>query len=303
MTFGPRFVSRLMAATLLPLAASSAHAAGIGQPEPWQINLQGAVTPIAEQIHSFNTFINIIIAVIVLLVLALLLICIVRFSEKANPVPSKTTHNTLIEVVWTIAPVAILIVIAAPSFKLLYAQYDMPKADLTLKVTGVQWFWKVEYQTAAAPAEGAAPPPVAEGESAPLEPDFEFEARLLPKDQVGDQPWLLAVDNVAVVPVGKVVRVQVTAADVIHAFAVPSFGVKVDAVPGRLNETWFRADREGIYYGQCSELCGKDHAFMPIAFRVVSEAEYQAWLTGAREQFASNPAPRNMVADAAVAGN
>lgn len=303
MTFGPRFVSRLLAAILLPLATSPAFA-GTGQPSPWQINLQGAATPIAEQIHNFNFFINIIIAAIVLFVLALLVICIVRFSEKANPVPSKTTHNTLIEVIWTIAPVAILIVIAAPSFKLLYAQYDMPKADLTIKVTGLQWFWKVEYQTAQAPADGAAAatPAAAEGE-APLQPDFEFEARLLPKDQAGDQPYLLAVDNVAVIPVGKVVRVQVTAGDVIHSFAVPSFGVKVDAVPGRLNETWFRADREGMYYGQCSELCGKDHAFMPIAFRVVSESEYEAWLTGARQQFASNPAPRNMVAEAAVAGN
>jgi cytochrome c oxidase subunit II len=259
--------------------------------------------------------------------------------------------------------VLILVIIAIPSFRLLYAQYDMPKADVTLKITGVQWFWKVEYQTAQAPAgapaaaapadaaapvapaeqapnpnqapanaaspaptapaagapapEASAPPaaappaaaeaaatppvpgtPIAEGD-APLTADFEMEVRLKPKDQVGEEPWLLAVDNQIVVPVGKVVRVQVTAADVLHAFAVPSFGVKVDAVPGRLNETWFRADREGVYYGQCSELCGREHAYMPLAFRVVSEADYQTWLTQARAQYAEIEIP-NAVADASA---
>ncbi len=322
MTLRSRFAARFFTASILALFASPAFA-GAGQPSDWQINFQDAVTPIMEQIHSFNIFINIIITVIVLFVLALLAICTVRFSEKNNPVPSRTTHNTMIEVVWTIAPVLILVIIALPSFKLLYAQYDMPKADVTLKVTGVQWYWKIEYQTAAAPAGTAAPAPGSEATAGPAPapgaapapeaaasvtqaaagaPDFEMEVRLKPKGELaaGD-PWLLAVDNVAVVPVGKVVRVQVTAADVIHAFAVPSFGVKVDAVPGRLNETWFRADREGIYYGQCSELCGRDHAFMPIAFRVVSESDYQAWLTQARQQFAMNPVPRSMVADASAA--
>ncbi len=298
MTVGSRFACRLLAATAFVLSAAPALAS-MGQPSPWQINLQDAATPIMEQIHSFNTFINIIIGVVTLLVLVLLGICVLRFNEKRNPVPSKTTHHTMLEVVWSVVPVLVLVMIAIPSFRLLYAQYDFPKADLTIKVTGLQWFWKIEYQTAEAPADPAAAAATNAQAAAP-QPDFEFDARLLPKDQVGDEPYLLAVDNVAVVPVGKVVRVQVTGGDVIHAFAVPSFGVKIDAVPGRLNETWFRADREGMYYGQCSELCGKDHAFMPIAFRVVSEPEYQAWLVKAREQFAMNPVPR-AVADASAA--
>jgi len=370
MTLGSRFAARFLAATCAAFIASPALAS-MGQPSEWQINLQDAVTPIAEQIHNFNFFINIIITVITLFVLALLAICAIRFNEKSNPVPSRTTHNTLLEVVWSVVPVVILVIIAIPSFRLLYAQYDMPKADLTLKVTGVQWIWKVEYQTAEAPAGDAAAPaplgsdasaapapatgtppapeasapaaatppaaaevpstpatpgapaaeapapasaapaaeapapgaaPAATAEApAPGSPDFEMEVRLVQKDQLKEgQPWLLAVDNEIVVPVGKVVRVQVTAADVLHAFAVPSFGVKVDAVPGRLNETWFRADREGVYYGQCSELCGREHAYMPLAFRVVSQADYDAWIVQARQQFAMNPAPR-AVADATSA--
>jgi cytochrome c oxidase subunit 2 len=353
MMLGSRFASRLIAVSLFAFAASPALAS-MGQPSDWQINLQDAVTPIMEQIHSFNFFINIIITVITLFVLALLAICVIRFNEKSNPVPSRTTHNTLLEVVWSVVPVLILVIIAIPSFRLLYAQYDMPKADLTLKITGFQWYWKAEYQTAAAPAgeapaapaaagapaapgaaapaapaapaaapaaavpetpapsapvtpapEGAAapeasPPAAAEAVDAPLSPDFELEIRLKQQADLGpDEPWLLAVDNQIVVPVGKVVRVQVTAYDVLHAFAVPSFGVKVDAVPGRLNETWFRADREGVYYGQCSELCGRDHAFMPLAFRVVNQAEYDAWAAKTR-QSAMNEMPRT-VADAAVA--
>jgi cytochrome c oxidase subunit II len=329
MTLGSRFACRLSAVSALAFAASPALAS-MGQPSEWQINLQDAVTPIAEQIHWFNNFINVIIFVITLFVLALLAICVLRFNEKSNPVPSRTTHNVLLEVLWSVVPVLILVVIAIPSFRLLYAQYDMPKADLTLKITGFQWYWKAEYQTAAAPAgEAAAAPAVADSPApapaaagapapeasappeatppattgaadAPLTPDFELEIRIKQKaDLAADEPWLLAVDNDIVVPVGKVVRVQVTAFDVIHAFAVPSFGVKVDAVPGRLNETWFRADREGIYYGQCSELCGKDHAFMPLAFRVVSQAEYDAFVAKAR-QSAMNEQPRT-VADASVA--
>jgi cytochrome c oxidase subunit II len=318
MTLGSRFACRLFAVSAIAFAASPAFAS-MGQPSEWQINLQDAVTPIAEQIHHFNIFINVIIGVITLFVLVLLAICVLRFNEKSNPVPSRTTHNVLLEVVWSVVPVLILVVIAIPSFRLLYAQYDMPKADLTMKITGFQWYWKAEYQTAAAPA-GEAPaapaaagapapeataapeatPPAATGAAeAPLTPDFEVEVRIkAEKDLAPGEPYLLAVDNELVVPVGKVVRVQVTAYDVIHAFAVPSFGVKVDAVPGRLNETWFRADREGIYYGQCSELCGKDHAFMPLAFRVVSQAEYDAWVAKTR-QSAMNEQPRT-VADASV---
>lgn len=351
MMLGSRLACRLSAVSAIAFATSPALAS-MGQPSEWQINLQDAATPIMEQIHSFNTFINVIIFVITLFVLVLLAICVVRFNEKSNPVPSRTTHNVMLEVLWSVVPVLILVVIAIPSFRLLYAQYDMPKADLTLKITGLQWYWKAEYQTAAAPAgeapavpaaagapapaagapapagapaapaaaipdtpapsapvtaapEASAPPeatpPAATGAAeAPLSPDFELEIRLKQQKDLGpNDPWLLAVDNEIVVPVGKVVRVQVTAFDVIHAFAVPSFGVKVDAVPGRLNETWFRADREGVYYGQCSELCGRDHAFMPLAFRVVSQAEYDAWAAKTR-QSAMNEQPRT-VADATAA--
>jgi cytochrome c oxidase subunit 2 len=196
----------------------------------------------------------------------LLVIVIFRFNARANPVPSKTTHNTLIEVVWTIVPVMILTAIAVPSFKLLFLQQTLPQADVTIKATGKQWFWSYAYPDA----------------------KIEFDSIMLQdKDRKPDQPRLLAVDNEVVVPVNKVVRVQVIGADVIHAFAVPSFGIKIDAVPGRLNETWFKATREGVYYGQCSELCGKDHAFMPIAVRVVGEKEYEAWLEQAKKKFAS----------------
>ncbi|BCJ91651.1 cytochrome c oxidase subunit 2 [Terrihabitans soli] len=308
MMLGSRFACRLLAVSALAVLASPALAS-MGQPSEWQINLQDAVTPIAEQIHWFHNFINVIIFAVTLFVLVLLAICVLRFNEKSNPVPSRTTHNVLLEVVWSVVPVLILVVIAIPSFRLLYAQYDFPKADLTMKITGFQWYWKAEYQTAAAPAADAAAAPAAApapaaphgaaGEAAPLSPDFEVEVRIKAEKDLGpDEPNLLAVDNQLLVPVGKVVRVQVTAYDVIHAFAVPSFGVKVDAVPGRLNETWFRADREGVYYGQCSELCGKDHAFMPLAFRVVSQAEYDAWAAKTR-QSAMNEQPRT-VADASV---
>ena len=176
--------------------------------------------------------------------LALLVIVVVKFNAKANPVPSRTTHNTLIEVAWTLIPVLILVAIAVPSFRLLFLQLDIPKADLTIKATGKQWYWSYSY-----PDNGK----------------FEFNS-LLVQDK---KPRLLGVDNEMVVPVNKVVRIQTTGADVIHAFAVPAFGIKIDSIPGRLNETWFKATKTGMFYGQCSELCGKDHAFMPIAVRVV----------------------------------
>ena len=192
-----------------------------------------------------------------------------KFNAKANPTPSRTTHNTLIEVAWTVIPVVILVVIAIPSFRLLFEQLNIPPADLTIKATGKQWYWTYSY------------------------PDdkIEFNSIMLTEaerqKQSPAQPRLLGVDNAIVVPVNKIVRVQTTGADVIHAFAVPSFGIKIDAIPGRLNETWFKATREGVYYGQCSELCGKDHAFMPIAVRVVSEQAYAAWLDGSEEEVAA----------------
>tara|TARA_R110002124_G_scaffold48028_5_gene142242 strand:- start:17260 stop:18141 length:882 start_codon:yes stop_codon:yes gene_type:complete len=238
-------------------------AASVAQPKPWQVTFQEAASPVMEQINSFNTFTLWIVVPIVVLVLALLIICAVRFNSNANPTPSKTTHNTIIEIVWTVVPVLILVVLAVPSFRLLYNQLEIPEAEMTIKATGYQWYWGYEY---------------------PDNNDIAFDSYMLQDDERGpNDPRLLAVDNEIVVPVGKVIRVQVTAADVLHSFAMPSMGLKMDAVPGRLNETWFKAEREGIYYGQCSELCGVLHAFMPIAIRVVSDDQFQQWATMAAD--------------------
>ena len=254
----------LAAATLFPMAAM----AGMGQPSPWQIGFQQSATPIMETITWFHDFLLYIITAITLFVLALLLIVIFKFNSRANPVPSKTTHNTLIEVAWTVLPVIILVVIAVPSFRLLFAQLTIPPADITIKATGKQWFWTYDY-----PDNG-----------------FSFDSLMVQeKDLKPGQPRLLTVDNEVVVPVNKVVRVQVIGADVIHAFAVPSFGIKIDAVPGRLNETWFKSTVEGVFHGQCSELCGKDHAYMPITVRVVNDRDYATWLDQAKQKFAANP--------------
>ena len=246
------------------IAVTNAAFAGTGQPTPWEMTLQGSASPVMDNIIWFHNFLFWLITAITVFVLALLIIVAVKFNAKANPVPSKTTHNTLIEVIWTIAPVLILASIVVPSFRLLFQELDIPKADLTIKATGKQWYWSYAY-----PDNGK----------------FEFDS-LLVADKA---PRLLGVDNEVVVPVNKVVRVQVTGADVIHAFAIPSFGIKIDAVPGRLNETWFKATKEGMFYGQCSELCGKDHAFMPIAVRVVNGQEFAAWVEAAKKKFASNP--------------
>ena len=251
------------------LWSASAFAAA-GYAEPGQMSLQEPVTPIARELNFFHNGILLpIITVISLFVLGLLIYVMVRFNEKANPTPSRTTHHALLEVVWTIVPVLILVVIAVPGFRLLTHQLVLPKGDLTVKVTGKQWYWSYDY-------------PKDEGGG------FGFDS--LMKDEKDLQPGdlrLLAVDNEAVVPVNKVVRVQVTAADVIHSFVIQSFGIRIDAVPGRLNETWFKAEKEGVYYGQCSKLCGKDHAFMPIVFRVVSEQKYAEWLAAAKKKYAS----------------
>jgi len=244
------------------LAAGGAAFAELGQPAPWEWTLQESASPVMDNITWFHNFLFVLITVITLFVLALLIIVMVKFNAKANPVPSKTTHNTLIEVMWTLGPVLILVMIAVPSFRLLFQELDIPKADLTIKATGKQWYWSYAY-----PDNGK----------------FEFDS-LMAQDK---QPRLLGVDNEMVVPVNKVVRVQTTGADVIHSFAVPAFGINIDAIPGRLNETWFKATKVGMYYGQCSELCGKDHAFMPIAVRVVNDAEYTAWLDSAKKKYAS----------------
>src|SRR5262249_17913677 len=221
-----------------------------------------------------------VITAIALVVLTLLIIVVVKFNARSNPVPSRTTHNTFIEVIWTVVPVLILVTIAVPSFRLLFFQLNAPKADVTVKATGKQWFWSYSY------------------------PDskFEFDSLMVPeKDLKPDQPRLLAVDNEMVVPVNKVVHVLTTGADVIHSFAVPSFGIKIDAIPVRINETWFKAEREGVYYGQCSELCGKDHAFMPITVRVVNDKDYTAWLEQAKKKFATDDSRPTAVAAAGAA--
>jgi cytochrome c oxidase subunit 2 len=244
------------------------------QPEPWQIGFQPAATPIMEMIHRFSDGLLIVIVLIALLVLGLLVYCMIRFNARANPVPSRTTHNTLVEVLWTVVPILILVGIAVPSFSLLFAQHDPARAipgydpatdpPLTIKATGNQWFWTYDY---------------------PDNDDISFDSLMLSEETLALDPdagpRLLAVDNPLVVPVGRVVRMQVIGADVIHSFAVPAFGVKIDAIPGRLNETWFRVDREGMYYGQCSELCGRDHAFMPIAVQAVSAEKFAAWAEAA----------------------
>ena len=254
------------------LFASTAFA---DQPFEWQKGLQPPATSIMEEIRWFEQYTLWFIVPVTLLVLVLLVIVVVKFREGANPVPSKTSHNTAIEIVWTLGPVVALLFLAVPSFQLLNKQLaPTEEPELTIKATGFQWYWGYEYQVGDSP--------------------LSFDSLLLQdgdrasagKEDKSVYPRLLAVDNELVVPVGKHVRLLVTAADVIHAYAMPSFGIKIDAVPGRLNETWFKATREGWYYGQCSELCGKDHAFMPIAVRVVNEGEYNSWLEQAKKKFA-----------------
>jgi len=251
------------------LSATSALAA---QPLPWQLDLQPAATSLMEEARWFNHYTLWFIVPITLLVLVLLLVVIIRFRQSANPVPSKTSHNTLIEIIWTVGPVVILLFFAVPSFQILTTQLTQPEnPDLTVKAIATQWKWSYEY------------PSVENGPSFDSLILEDKDRAGLGKDDRSVYPRLLAVDNELVIPVGKTVRLIVTAdpEDVIHAFAMQSFGVKIDAVPGRMNETWFKPDREGLYYGQCSELCGKDHAFMPIAIRVVPEDKYQAWLAAA----------------------
>ena len=256
------------------MLASGAAFAELGQPSPWEWTLQPSGSPVMDNIHWFHNVLLAIITIITLFVMGLLIAVVVKFNARANPVPSRTTHNTLIEVAWTLIPVLILVSIAVPSFRLLFLQLDLPKADITVKATGKQWYWSYAY-----PDNGK----------------FEFDS-LMAQDK---QPRLLGVDNEMVVPVNKVIRVQTTGADVIHSFAVPAFGIKIDAIPGRLNETWFKAEKTGMYYGQCSELCGKDHAFMPIAVRVVTDQEFTAWVEDAKKKFAS--AKTNTYASAADA--
>jgi len=261
----------VLAITMVAILTGAESAlAGLGQPSPWQVGLQQSASPVMDNIIWFHDFLLYIISGIAGFVLVLLVVVMVRFNARTNPSPSRTTHNTLIEIAWTLIPIVILMVIAVPSFKLLFLQLNVPAADLTVKATGKQWYWSYSY-----PDNG----------------QFEFDSLMLKEGERKEgQPRLLAVDNEMVVPVNKTVRVITTGSDVIHSFAVPSFGIKIDAVPGRINETWFTATREGVYYGQCSELCGKDHAFMPIAVHVVSEHAFSAWVEEAKKKYARDEA-------------
>ena len=245
-------------------------AENIGAAHPWGLNLREAFSPVMAEMVSFHNALIWLIVIISLFVLALLVIIVIKFNTKANPKASKTTHNTFIEIAWTAIPVLILVVMAVPSFKLLYKSDVVPEAHMTVKAIGHQWYWSYEY-----PDHG----------------NFTYDAWLVQdkEDMEGeDRPFtrLLTTDTRVVVPVGKVIRVQMTSTDVLHSWAVPSLGVKKDAVPGRLNELWFEADREGIFYGQCSELCGTNHGFMPIEVHAVSEEEFLAWVEDSKEKYA-----------------
>jgi cytochrome c oxidase subunit 2 len=265
------------------MTGSLALAAPNGQPQPAQMNLPEPATTKMADIVWFHNGLLILITAISIFVLALLVYACWRFSAKRNPVPSKLTHHTGLEVAWTIIPVLILVVVAIPSFRILRDQLVIPPSDITLKVTGKQWYWSWEY-----PKDGGG----FGFDSLMLDDKQRLELVNSGKAKPEEVPRLLGVDNEAVVPVGKIVRLQVTAADVIHKFALPAFGLKIDAIPGRLNETWFKAEKEGLYFGQCSFICGQNHAYMPIAIRVVSAERYAAWLTDSQKKFARlNAAP------------
>jgi|TARA_A200000113_G_scaffold85972_1_gene76669 cytochrome c oxidase subunit 2 len=267
---------RLVGLSFISLGLFSGTALA-SQPKPWQLGFQDAATNNMTQITTFNDFLLILMTAITLVVLGLMVFVMLRFNAKANPEPSKTTHNTLVEVVWTVVPILILVIIAIPSFRLLYYQRVLPEADMTIKATGYQWYWGYEY-----PDHGG----------------FAFDSLMLNDDERGDQPRLLATDTAMVVPVNTTVRVVVTGADVLHSWAMPAFGVKMDAVPGRLNETWFRAEKTGTYYGQCSELCGIRHAFMPIRVEVVEPDAFASWVSEAQAEYAQLETSKDMLADA-----
>ena len=245
-------------------SALAAEGGAGGPPREWEMGFQQPVSPVMRDLEWFhNGLLLPLITGISVFVLLLLLYVMLRFNARANPVPSKNTHNTLVEVVWTVAPVIILVVIAVPSFKLLFEETRIPDPDLTIKATGHAWNWEYDY-----PDQGG----------------INFTALMVQEADLKEgEPRLLTADHKLVVPVNKNVHVLVTGADVIHSWAVPAFGVKIDAMPGRMNETWFRAEQEGIYYGQCSELCGKDHAFMPIEVHVVSEELFKRWSEAAQK--------------------
>jgi cytochrome c oxidase subunit II len=239
-------------------------------PKEWQLNLQTPVSPVAHMMYDFHTELLWITTIITLFVLGLLLVCIFRFNEKANPVPSKTTHNTLLEVVWTVVPIIILVIIAIPSYRLLFYMDRTTEAEMTLKVIGNQWFWGYEY----------------------VDQEISFDSLPRPESEIDTakgEHRLLEVDRHVVLPVDTNIRVLFTANDVIHAWTVPAFGIKLDNMPGRTNESWMRVEKEGRYYGQCSELCGVDHSYMPIVVDIVSKEKFQEWVTK-QKQTAEGPA-------------
>jgi cytochrome c oxidase subunit II len=276
-------VKRLFLSATAGLAAwtmTSVQAALAQMPHEYQVNLQPPATPVMERLYDFHTLLVWIISAISVFVLGLLLYVIIRFRESRNPVPSRTTHHTLVEVVWTVVPVLILVLIAIPSLRILYYSDRVEQADMTIKAIGHQWYWSYEY-----PDHG----------------NFTFDSLIKPAEELAaGEPRLLATDTRVVLPVDTTIRVLITADDVLHAWAMPSFGVKRDAVPGRINESWIRIEREGIYYGQCSELCGKDHAFMPITVEAVSKEKFQQWVTQAQSTYAQvDGAPAAAIAAAA----
>ena len=277
-------MKKYIAALAVALSGSLAAVEAFAQaPTPWQMGFQEAASPVMERIEDFHNLLLVIIISIAALVTTLLVYVMVRFNEKANPVPSKTSHNTLLEVIWTIIPAIILVVIAVPSFKLLYFMDKTAKPEMTIKATGSQWYWTYEY-----PDHGR----------------ITFDSQMIPDSEIkAGQKRLLEVDNRVVVPVDTNIRVLTTANAVIHAWAVPALGIKIDSVPGRMNETWMRVTRPGVYYGQCSELCGINHGFMPIAVEAVSKADFAKWVEKAKVKFKADTPARGQQADVKMAGD
>ena len=272
-----RLLTKMLAvlALMLPLPAFAQEGLEIiGRPTDGAYGFQPAATELARDLHWLDSMVLVIITFITLFVSALMVYIMVRYNSKTNKTPATFTHNSPLEVAWTIVPIVILVFIGSFSLPVLFKQQEIPEADITIKVTGYQWYWGYEY----------------------VDHEFAFDSFMLPREELADygyndDEFLLATDTAVVVPVGKTVVMQVTGADVIHSWTIPAFGVKQDAVPGRLAELWFNAEKEGVYFGQCSELCGKDHAYMPITVKVVSEEEYQKWLDGAIEEYAGLPQP------------
>jgi cytochrome c oxidase subunit 2 len=278
-----RSAHALAVALPLVLLAGVAWAQVEGQPAPGGVGLPATVTEVGRDTQFFyNAILLPVITFIALSVLGLLLYVSWRFNDSANPVPSKLTHHTGLEIAWTLVPILILVFISVPSFRLLTKQVEIPEAKVTIKVTGNQWYWSYKY-------------PEDQGGGFGFDQLMKAEADLEPGDI-----RLLSVDNEAVVPVNEVVKLQITAADVIHSFVIPAFSIRMDAVPGRLNETWFKADKEGIYYGQCSKICGKDHAFMPSAIRVVSREKYEEWLAAAKKKYSAAETPVKLASSDAL---